>query len=771
MARPARILLQVSLALIGVSEASPLWANVCSPEDETSKFDFCNQQLSLEERAAAYVKQLTLEEKQSLLGNTVEALPRIGLPAYQWWSEGLHGANEPCVSDNGVTKCPTSFPAASAMASALNDTLYLGVGKVVGVEGRSISNLRNHDNSIGDGLTYWAPNANMERDPRWGRNMEAPGEDPHLTSKYVANFVRGLQEGEDPEHVLMVATCKHFIANSLEHSTINGKTITRHDFDAEVPLPELVDYYMPSFKACVQEGRALGIMCSYNAVNGVPMCANRELLTDVLRDQWGFDGYVTSDCTATLNIYDSHHFVPDIKTATALGLEAGCDSDCGAAYQSTVVQAVNASILSEETVDNSLKRLVKIQMKVGLFEPKNQQIYFDSSRYGINQIDTQENKQLAYEAALQSIVLLKNDKNTLPLKRGIKLALIGPHVDGQEVFMSNYYGKRCPSGKFDCITPPIEAIKKANVGGTTTGHRGVDVNSTVNNITEAVQAAQDADTIVLLVGISSKQEREELDRWNCTFPGLQTELISAVAALKKPTVMVLIHGGAMCLGALKDSVPSIVDAFYGGEKGPEALADVLFGDYNPSGKLPITMYPPEYMYQIPLTQMSVSAPPGRTHLYYTGTPEFAFGTGLSYSTWSLRLVEGPNSKLLEAGPTHVQVELTNRGPLAGQQRVLAFARPKGALVSMRGMKKQWLWSYAAAELSVGQSTTLSFQLEPLMLSHSNERGDRVLHAGEYELAFSDGSQEMTTSLTVSGRDRVVEASAFREAVSQRELVV
>lgn len=337
--------------------------------------------------------------------------------------------------------------------------------------------------------------------------------------------------------------------------------------------------------------------------------------------------------------------------------------------------------------------------------------------------------------------------------------------------MSNYYGKRCPSGKFDCITPPIEAIKKANVGGTTTGHRGVDVNSTVNNITEAVQAAQDADTIVLLVGISSKQEREELDRWNCTFPGLQTELISAVAALKKPTVMVLIHGGAMCLGALKDSVPSIVDAFYGGEKGPEALADVLFGDYNPSGKLPITMYPPEYMYQIPLTQMSVSAPPGRTHLYYTGTPEFAFGTGLSYSTWSLRLVEGPNSKLLEAGPTHVQVELTNRGPLAGQQRVLAFARPKGALVSMRGMKKQWLWSYAAAELSVGQSTTLSFQLEPLMLSHSNERGDRVLHAGEYELAFSDGSQEMTTSLTVSGRDRVVEASAFREAVSQRELVV
>jgi beta-glucosidase-like glycosyl hydrolase len=737
----------------------------------TSKFDFCNQRLTLDERAAALVKQLTLEEKQSIFGNGAKAVPRIGLPAYQWWSEGLHGANEPCVSDKGVTKCPTSFPAASAMASALNDTLYLGVGKVIGVEGRSISNLRAHDSNIGDGLTYWAPNANMERDPRWGRNMEAPGEDPHLTSKYVANFVRGLQEGEDPEHVQMVATCKHFIANSLEHSTINGKTITRHDFDAEIPLPELVDYYMPSFKACVQEGRALGIMCSYNAVNGIPMCANRELLTDVLRDQWGFDGYVTSDCGAIDDIYQHHLFVHDGETATAAGLKAGCDSDCGGVYSSHLVNAVNASILSEETVDLSLKRLVKIQMQVGLFEPKDKQIYFDSTRYGIDRIDTPEHQQLAYEAGLQSIVLLKNEKNTLPLKRGIKLALIGPHVDSQDVFMSNYYGARCASGKYDCITPPIEAIKKANVGGATTGFRGVDVNSDVNNIEKAVQVAKDADTIVLLVGIDAHQEHEEFDRSNCTFPGLQVDLISAVVALNKPTVMVLIHGGAMCLGALKDSVPSIVDAFYGGEKGPEALAAVLFGDYNPSGKLPITMYPPEYMYQNPLTQMSVSAPPGRTHLYYTGNPEFAFGTGLSYSTWSLRLVEGPDSQLLQAGSTRVQVELTNHGPLAGQQRVLAFARPRGALASVRRMKKQWLWSYAAAELAVGQSTTLTLQLEPLMLTHSNERGDRVLYAGEYELAFSDGVQEMTTSLTVGGGNRVMEASAFHKAVSQTELMI
>merc|ERR1719235_1920237 len=341
----------------------------------------------MDARAADLVSQLTLEEKQSILDNGAAAVPRIGLPAYQWWSEGLHGPLEPCVTDGGVTKCPTNFPAASAMASALNDTLFLAVGSAVGVEGRSISNVRNHDGKIGDGLTYWAPNANMERDPRWGRNQEAPGEDPHLTSQYIAHYVRGLQEGEDPDHVQMVATCKHFIANSLEHSTINGSVITRHNFDAEIPLPELTDYYMPGFRSCVEKGKGLGIMCSYNAVNGIPMCANRELLTDVLRDQWGFDGYVTSDCGAINDVRANHHFAPDPPTAAAMGLKAGCDTDCGGVYGGNTVKAVNMSILSEQTVDVALKHLAKIQMRLGLFEDKAGQVYFDSSKYGINRID------------------------------------------------------------------------------------------------------------------------------------------------------------------------------------------------------------------------------------------------------------------------------------------------------------------------------------------------------------------------------------------------
>lgn len=767
------VLFKCSLAALVAfaSAAGPLWPNVCTKGDVSSTFGFCDQSLSFDERAKDLVSRLTLEEKQSILDNGAAAVPRLGLPKYQWWSEGLHGPLEPCVSDGDITKCPTNFPAASAMASALNDTLYLKVGSAVGVEGRSISNLRKHDSSIGDGLTYWAPNANMERDPRWGRNQEAPGEDPHLTAKYIANYVRGLQEGEDPDHVQMVATCKHFIANSLEHSTIDGKVITRHNFDAEIPLPELVDYYMPGFRGCVEEGRALGIMCSYNAVNGVPMCANRELLTDVLRDQWGFDGYVTSDCGAINDIRANHKFAPDGATAAAMGLKAGCDTDCGAVYGGNTVKAINMSILSEATVDIALKHLAKIQMQVGLFQDKSDQIYFDSSRYGINRIDTPEHQQLAYEAALQSVVLLKNEGGVLPLKRGLKLALIGPHVNGNEVFMSNYHGARCASGHFDCIPSPLQAMTKANVGGTTTGYEGVEVNSALDNVTAAVQASQGADAIVLFVGIDGSIEGEEHDRSNCTLPGLQPKLIEAIAALKKPTVMVLIHGGAMCLGTIKDSVPSIVDAFYGGERGAEAIASVLFGDYNPSGKLPVTMYPPEYLYQNPLTQMSVTAPPGRTHLYYTGKPEFAFGTGLSYSKWSVEVMGTANDKLAASrGSNYYSVKLTNHGPMAGQQRVMAFARPRSA--SHKKAPRQRLWKYQGADLPAGGSVVLTFQLDAAMLAQSNEDGDRVVYPGQYEIAFSDGSHEVTADLHVTGDVTMVEDnSKLRNAMSERGSII
>lgn len=520
----------------------------------------------------------------------------------------------------------------------------------------------------------------------------------------------------------------------------------------------------------MEQGKALGIMCSYNAVNGVPMCANRELLTDVLRDQWGFDGYVTSDCGAINDITKSHNFAPDQATAAAMGLKAGCDTDCGGVYGGNTVKAINMSILSEDTVDLALHRLAKIQMKVGLFQDKADQAYFDSNRYGIDRIDTPGHQQLAYEAALQSLVLLKNDKSTLPLKRGINLALIGPHVNGQEVFMSNYHGARCTSNGFECITSPLQAIVKANTGGTTTGSQGVYVNSNFSNITAAAKVAKEADAVVLFVGIDGSQEGEEHDRSNCTLPGMQPQLVETIAALNKPTVMVLIHGGAMCLGSLKDSVPAIVDAFYGGEMAADAIAAVLFGDHNPSGKLPITMYPPEYLYQNPLTQMSVTAPPGRTHLYYTGKPEFAFGTGLSYSQWSVELMSADREVATESASTAFRVKLTNKGPMAGQQRVLAFLRLRST-PAHQAVARQRLWSYKAADLKVGESIDLSFTLDSSMLAQSNEVGDRTVYPADYEVAFSDGTNEAKADLSVTGPATVIEQSVFRKVVRSTSIVV
>ena len=783
----------------------PLWPDVCSPGDISSSFPFCDLTLSHPDRAADLIGRLTLEEKQSLLVNDASGVPRLGIPPYQWWSEGLHGPLEPCVTaplasggpggaTTNATRCPTSLPAPSAMASAFNDTLYLLAGRVIGVEGRSISNVRAHDGSVGDGLTYWAPNANMQRDPRWGRNMEAPGEDPHLASRYVSHYVRGMQGGEDMDRALVAATCKHFVANELEMSEVGNRTVTRHDFDAEIPLPDLADYYLPAFEACVRDGRALGIMCSYNAVNGVPMCANKHLLDEILRGRWGFDGYVTSDCGAISDISGAHGFAPDDRTAAAMGLRAGCDTDCGSVYGASAAEAVRASLLSEGTIDVSLGRLVRVQMKLGLFDPKVDQVYFDPAVYGINRIDSEEHRVVAKEAALQSIVLLKNNGGVLPLRRGIKIALVGPHVEARGVFLSNYYGERCPDRTADCVESPLLAIAKANgEDGAVTSASGCDVDGGADRISEAIAAAVDADAVVMLLGLDGDQEGEGHDRDGCSLPGLQPRLVRDIAALGRPTIAVLLHGGAMCLGDLGDLVPAVVDAFYGGEMGAGALADVLFGAYNPTGKLPVTMYPPEYLEENPITVMSVTAPPGRTHLYYNGTPEFAFGTGLSYSSWTMEVSGGGRAGAKNTAAEEVEagdviwyaVRLTNRGPLRGAQRVLAYVRPRGGPLAgdggngggggsdkaaVQGMFRRRLWAYMAVEeLNVGESSALDFSLDVSeSLAVSDGTGAGILHPGSYEIVFSDGTAEETVApapLVIAGRPSIVRPSPFRQAAA------
>ena len=423
---------RVSLALcLGAAHAGLLWQDVCTQPD-TKGLPFCDMSLPHPARVDDYVGRVPLAAKAAMMVNEAAAFEPLHIPPYQWGSEGLHGPLQPCVctADNRTCRCPTSFPCPSALGAAFNDSLYFLIGRADGREARAINNLRDHatQNEYGDGIDYWSPTINMQRDPRWGRNQEVPGEDPTLTASYATQFVRGLQgldpAGLDADHVQITACCKHFVANSLE----SWNNATRHNFDAVVSQADLQNYYLPAFRGCVMEGGAQGVMCSYNAINGVPACANDWLLQTTLREGWRFEGYVTSDCGAIrdecLPEPDGHGYL-DCVNATAASITAGTDVDCGGVYGDNVVAAVGGGALAEEAVDAAFARLATIQMRLGLFDDKAAQPYF---ALGIDDIDTEEHRQLAREAALQSIVLLKNEGGVLPLAPGGKLAVVGPHA-------------------------------------------------------------------------------------------------------------------------------------------------------------------------------------------------------------------------------------------------------------------------------------------------------------------------------------------------------
>lgn len=605
----------------------------------------------------------------------------------------------------------------------------------------------------------------MQRDPRWGRNQEVPGEDPELTGNYAAMFVQGLQGevgGLDEKHTQITACCKHFIANSLEQ----WKNDTRYDFDAEVPNADLHNYYLPPFRSCVQEGRSKGVMCSYNAVtvpgvfNNVPSCSNDWLLQTTLRDSWRFDGYVTSDCGAVSDECKPEpagHGLYNCTVATAKSIQAGTDVDCGPIYANGIGAAVAAGILTPAEVDVSFGRLTAIQMQLGLFDNnKADQPYFN---LGLDDIDTPAHQQLALEAAQQALVLLKNDKGVLPLAPGAKIAIVGPHYNATQLLLSNYHGSRCAAGKndFSCIVSPMLAIAAANgASGSVTGAAGCSVAGTsTSNIAAAVAVAAAADVVILAVGIDDSQEREGLDRVITTLPGVQTQLVAEVLKLKKPkTIVAMFNGGALSLGSIKDAAPAIVAANYGGEAGGLALADVLFGRYNPSGKLAATMYPSDYVNQIPLTEMGLTVGPGRTHMFYTGTPEFPFGAGLSYTDWAMSWADhdaaaaAPELRFALSSPgaspvTSLQIKLRNAGGRPGRQTVLLFWRPKG----QRGTKlRQKLVGYrgTGAPLHPGQTATLTFEfgLDTLaMVPDGATDGAKVVAPGEYELFASDGTHD------------------------------
>eukprot|EP00667_Euglena_gracilis_P002905 EG_transcript_2912 len=591
---------------------------------------WCDERLPLAQRVAALVANLTVEEKARFLTFTFLELPRIHWHRYNWWNEALHGV----AREVGVT----SFPQVISLAASFNRTLWHTMATAISDEARG----RAADPSLHTFgrkwmfrpklfLTFWSPNVNIFRDPRWGRGHETPGEDPFLTAEYAHQFVTGMQ-GDHPVYLKTSACCKHFAAYSLEKG--------RFGFNAVIPDPrDLRDTYFPAFHSCVTRSKVSGVMCSYNAINGVPACANRWLLTDTLRSGWGFEGYTVSDCDGLAYVWRRHKFTSSAVDTVAKSLDAGLELDCGSMYSAkNIGQALQEGAVSEQQVNKVVTRLFTILFQLGYFNTLQSLPFWAS--HNASAVDTPLHRTLAKEAALQGIVLLKNVQRTLPLPRASihRLAVLGPSANVTRAMQGNYYGGA------PYLVPPLQGLR-AWVADIRYVRGCSAVEEDANDFETAAAAAAEADATVLFLGISGTQERENHDRSDIGLPAVQHRLLRAVSRRAKgPLVVVLISGSSVDLSTAAEdpAVGAILWAGYPGQAGGAAIADVLFGAYNPGGRLPVTFHFANYTDAVDFHEMGMrsnasSGHPGRTYRFFEGPVLFPFGHGLSYSTLRYRL--------------------------------------------------------------------------------------------------------------------------------------
>ncbi|KAG0530904.1 hypothetical protein BDA96_05G227300 [Sorghum bicolor] len=644
-----RPFLSILLLLLAVSATTPTPASsaraafACAPGGPATTLPFCRQSLPLHARARDLVSRLTRAEKVRLLVNNAAGVARLGVGGYEWWSEALHGVSDtgPGVKFGGAFPGATAFPQVIGAAAALNATLWELIGRAVSDEARAMYN------GGRAGLTFWSPNVNIFRDPRWGRGQETPGEDPAISSRYAAAYVRGLQQAYDQNRLKLAACCKHFTAYDLDSW---GGT-DRFHFNAVVSPQDLEDTFNVPFRACVAGGRAASVMCSYNQVNGVPTCADQGFLRGTIRKAWGLDGYIVSDCDSVDVFFRDQHYTRTAEDAVAATLRAGLDLDCGPFLALYTENAVARKKVSDADVDAALLNTVTVQMRLGMFDGDPASGPF--GHLGAADVCTKAHQDLALDAARQSVVLLKNqrgrkhrDRDVLPLRPAAHrvVAVVGPHADATVAMIGNYAGKPCR------YTTPLQGV--AAYAARVVHQAGcADVACQGKNqpIAAAVDAARHADATVVVAGLDQKVEAEGLDRTSLLLPGRQAELISAVAkAAKGPVILVLMSGGPIDIAFAQNDprIDGILWAGYPGQAGGQAIADVIFGQHNPGGRLPVTWYPQEYLEKVPMTNMAMRANPargypGRTYRFYTGPTIHAFGHGLSYTQFTHTLAHAP----------------------------------------------------------------------------------------------------------------------------------
>lgn len=813
-----------------------------------------NSSLTIEQRVDDLVARMTLEEKISQMMNQAAAIDRLGIPEYEWWNEALHG-----VARAGHA---TVFPQAIGLAATWNTDLMFEVADVISTEARAKHHefVRKGERGRYQGLTFWSPNINIFRDPRWGRGQETYGEDPYLTARLGVAFVKGLQ-GNDPRYLKVVATPKHYAVHS-------GPEPERHSFDAISSQRDLEETYLPAFRATILEGGAESVMCAYNRTNGEPCCTSKPL-NDILRKQWGFNGYIVSDCGAIDDIYLRHRYVKTEAEASALAVKAGTDLTCGREYRS-LSQAVKDGLISEREIDVAVKRLMTARFKLGMFEPPEMVAY---AQIPFSANDSETHRQLALQASRESLVLLKNENKTLPLKKDLKtIAVIGPSADSLGILLGNYHGhptkyvtplagirarvspetrvlhspgmyptgvftepisssalssdgpglrgeyfnnrelkgepvltRRDPQIDFEWgslspganvikdnfsvrwsgkLSPPESGEYLIGISGNGGMRLVIDGETVIEELTnrrtrsiskkisftagrtygvrleyfensnhyasaklnwappgaatklkkEALAIAREADAVIMVMGITPSIEGEEMDvqiegfrggdRIEIALPGPQEDLIKAVQALGKPVVLVLHGGSALAVNWANDNVPAILKAWYPGQDGGTAIAEVLFGDYNPGGRLPVTFY--KSVSQLPpFTDYKMQ---GRTYRYFKGDPLYPFGFGLSYTTFKYSGLQFESDRVRAGESVKVTVEVMNSGTLAGDEVVQLYVTDVSSsfpvpIRSLAGAKRIFL--------NPGEKKRLSFTITPEQMSVVDDSGKRLIEPGEF----------------------------------------
>ncbi|CAK9313088.1 unnamed protein product [Citrullus colocynthis] len=747
--------------IVADSSSQPPYA--CDSSNSLTKtLPFCRTSLPIKQRARDLVSRLTLDEKVLQLVNAAPAIPRLGIPAYEWWSEALHGVAHVGygIRLNGTISAATSFPQVILTAASFDENLWYQIGQAIGTEARAVYNA-----GQAKGMTFWAPNINIFRDPRWGRGQETPGEDPLMTAKYSVAYVRGIQGdaiegGKLGNQLKASACCKHFTAYDLDRW--NG--MTRYVFDAKVTMQDMADTYQPPFESCVEKGKASGIMCAYNRVNGVPSCADHHLLTATARKQWKFNGYITSDCDAVSIIHDAQGYAKIPEDAVADVLRAGMDINCGTYVKEHVKSAVEMKKVPIPHIDRALHNLFAVRMRLGLFDGNPTKLPF--GQIGPDQVCSKQHQDLALQAAREGIVLLKNSAKLLPLsKSNIRsLAVIGHNGDEPKTLRGNYAGIPCKS------VTPFQGLN--SYVKNTVYHRGCNwANCTEATIDQAVQIAKSVDYVVLVMGLDQTQEREDFDRTELGLPGNQEALIAEVAkAAKRPVIVVILSGGPVDISSAKynEKIGSILWAGYPGQAGGTAIAEIIFGDHNPGGRLPLTWYPRDFI-KFPMTDMRMRADPsteypGRTYRFYNGPKVYEFGYGLSYSNYlyeftsvtesklhlsnptasqpakssgsiRYRLVSELDKKFCESRAVNVTVGVRNDGEMAGKHSVLLFVKPSKPI---NGSPVKQLVGFKRVEINAGGRSEIEFLLSPCEhVSKANEEGLMIIEEGSYSLVVGD----------------------------------